>query len=104
LRQSLTLLLRLVLDSWSSCLCLPSAGIASMSHHARQMACGTVAWTQGLHLESLHQPFFCEGFFWGMASQTICLVWLWTTILLICASWVARITSMSTSAQLDGRF
>jgi hypothetical protein len=25
--------------------------------------CGTRAWTHGLHLESLHQPFFCDGFF-----------------------------------------
>jgi hypothetical protein len=24
---------------------------------------GTRAWTQGLHLEALHQPFFCEGSF-----------------------------------------
>jgi hypothetical protein len=24
---------------------------------------GTGAWTQGLHLEPLHQPYFCEGFF-----------------------------------------
>jgi hypothetical protein len=23
----------------------------------------TGAWTQGIHLEPLHQPFFCEGFF-----------------------------------------
>jgi hypothetical protein len=23
----------------------------------------TEAWTEGLHLESLHQPYFCEGFF-----------------------------------------
>jgi hypothetical protein len=25
--------------------------------------CGTGAWTQGLHLEPLHQPYFYEGFF-----------------------------------------
>jgi hypothetical protein len=25
--------------------------------------CGTRAWTQGLHLEPLHQPFFCDGCF-----------------------------------------
>jgi hypothetical protein len=25
--------------------------------------CCTGAWTQGLHLEPLHQPYFCEAFF-----------------------------------------
>jgi hypothetical protein len=30
---------------------------------------GTGAWNQGLHLEPLHQPFFCEGFFWYRVSQ-----------------------------------
>jgi hypothetical protein len=25
--------------------------------------CGTGVWTQGLHFEPLHQPYFCEGFF-----------------------------------------
>jgi hypothetical protein len=25
--------------------------------------CGTGVWTQGLHLEPLHQPFFVMGFF-----------------------------------------
>jgi hypothetical protein len=25
--------------------------------------CGTGAWTQGLHLEPFHQPYFYEGFF-----------------------------------------
>jgi hypothetical protein len=25
--------------------------------------CGTGAWTRGLHLEPLHQPYLCEGFF-----------------------------------------
>jgi hypothetical protein len=37
---------------------------------------------------------FCEGFFFpDTVSWTICLAWLWTAILLISASWVARITS-----------
>jgi hypothetical protein len=57
--------------------------------------CGTGAWTQGLHLEPLHQPYFCEGFLWDKVLQTICLGWLWTAILLISASRVARITDMS---------
>jgi hypothetical protein len=33
---------------------------------------GTGAWTQDLHLEPLHQPYFCEGFFEtlpGLASN-----------------------------------
>jgi hypothetical protein len=38
---------------------------------------------------------FCEGFFRDRVSQTICLGWLQTLILLISASWVARITGMS---------
>jgi hypothetical protein len=29
----------------------------------------TRVWTQGLHFEPLHQPFFCGGFFWDRASQ-----------------------------------
>jgi hypothetical protein len=48
--------------------------------------CGTGAWTQGLHLEHLHQPYFCD-----RVSQTVCPGWLQTMILLISASWVARI-------------
>jgi hypothetical protein len=73
------------------------------------------SWTQGLHFEPLHQPppfsfihmciqhlghfsppaLFCEGFFEIGSHRTICLGWLRTTILLICASWVARITGAS---------
>jgi hypothetical protein len=33
--------------------------------------------------------------FWDRFSRTICLGWLWTTILLISASWVASITGVS---------
>jgi hypothetical protein len=25
--------------------------------------CGLEVWTQGLHFEPLHQPYFCDGFF-----------------------------------------
>jgi hypothetical protein len=41
-------------------------------------------------------------FFWNRVLQTICLGWLQTTIPLISASWVARITGVShhTGAQL----
>jgi hypothetical protein len=38
---------------------------------------------------------FCDGYFWDRALRTIYLVWLWTTILLISAFWVARITGVS---------
>jgi hypothetical protein len=48
--------------------------------------CGTEVWTQGLCFEPLHE----------IGSRgTICLGWLWTSILLISTSWVARITGMS---------
>jgi hypothetical protein len=40
-------------------------------------------------------PIFCEGFFQGRVSQNYLPGLLWTVILLICASWVARITGMS---------
>jgi hypothetical protein len=38
---------------------------------------------------------FCAAYFWDRVLWTICLGWLQTTILLISASWVARITGMS---------
>jgi hypothetical protein len=60
--------------------------------------CSTGAWIQGLHLEPLHQPYFFFFFwwrvFWDRVSQTICPGWLWTVVLLISASWVARITGV----------
>jgi hypothetical protein len=37
----------------------------------------------------------CVGYFWVKVSQTICLSWLWTMVLLISAFWVARIMGMS---------
>jgi hypothetical protein len=39
--------------------------------------------------------FFCEGFFEIGSHGTTCLGWLQTVILLISASWVARITGVS---------
>jgi hypothetical protein len=56
---------------------------------------GTGDWTPVLHLEPLHQPFFCEGFFQDRVSQTICPHFLWTAILLLSASGVARIIGFS---------
>jgi hypothetical protein len=38
---------------------------------------------------------FCDGFFWGRVSRTICRDWLQNVILLISASWVAEFTGMS---------
>jgi hypothetical protein len=58
--------------------------------------CSTGVWTQGLHLEPLHQPFFVKRFFEiGSCELFIYLGWLQTAILLISASWVARITGVS---------
>jgi hypothetical protein len=58
---------------------------------------GAGAWTQGLHLSHSTSPlilFFCDEYFQDRASWTIYPGWLWTAILLISASWVARITSL----------
>jgi hypothetical protein len=44
-------------------------------------------WTEDLHIEPLHQPFFCKAFFFrDRVSRTICLDWLQTAILLVSAS------------------
>jgi hypothetical protein len=71
------------LRPWSFCLYLLCSGITGVSHHARPRdhpfsshaticlwwkslqlcVCGTGVWTQGLHLEPLHQPFFVKGVF-----------------------------------------
>jgi hypothetical protein len=59
--------------------------------------CSTGAWSQSLYLEPLHIS-FCDRYFWDRVSQTICLGWLWTSILLISASWVTRITGWATTA------
>jgi hypothetical protein len=56
---------------------------------------GTGAWTHGLDLEPLHQPYFYEGIFRIGSGGTICPGWLPTAILPISASWVARITGES---------
>jgi hypothetical protein len=57
--------------------------------------CNAGVWTQGLHLELLHQSLFCDGFFWDRISWTISPNWLWIAFLLFSASWVARITGVS---------
>jgi hypothetical protein len=41
------------------------------------------------------QPFFVMVYFWGKVSWTICWLAFWTSILLISASLVARITGVS---------
>jgi hypothetical protein len=45
-----------------------------------------------------------KGFFWDRVSWTIFLGWLLTTILLISASWVARIIDVNPSAHLYKSF
>jgi hypothetical protein len=55
----------------------------------------TGVWTQGLHLEPLYQPFSVMVFFWDRVLRTIHPGWLQTSILLISASWVVRITGTS---------
>jgi hypothetical protein len=67
-------------------------------------------WLTGLELRAYSlshsiSPFFvCDGFFRDRVLITICLGWLQAAILLISASWIARITGMSTSIQLWYRF
>jgi hypothetical protein len=62
--------------------------------------CGTGVWTQGLHLEPLHQPFFVMGFVQDRVVWTICLGWPQTMILLSFVSWVARLTGVSPQCRL----
>jgi hypothetical protein len=57
--------------------------------------CGSEVWTQGLHLEPLHQSLFVMGFVKIGSRELFCPGWLETLILLISASWVVRITGMS---------
>jgi hypothetical protein len=54
--------------------------------------CSSEVWIQGLHLEPLHRPFFVKDFFRDRVSQTVCLDWPRTMILLIM---VYRITGVS---------
>jgi hypothetical protein len=61
--------------------------------------CGTGVWTQGLHLELLHQPFSVISFCQDRVSRIICLGWLQTTILLFFASWITRLQVWATSTR-----
>jgi hypothetical protein len=56
--------------------------------------CSTAVWTQGLHLELLHQPFFCDGFF-EIWSLKLFVQAGWTKILRTSSSWVTRIAGVS---------
>jgi hypothetical protein len=67
---------------------LPSIAIGFSFFFFFLMGGSTGAWTQGLHLEPLPQPFFVMSFFEVGGSWTICLGWL-------PASWVARIIGVS---------
>jgi hypothetical protein len=69
----------------------------------------TGVWTQGIHLESLHQPFFVMGFFKIGSRELFVQGWHRILIFLISASWVARIIGMShqcpaSFCSLDGAF
>jgi hypothetical protein len=57
--------------------------------------CGTGAWTQGLHLESLHQLFFVKCFLEMGSHELFVGDWLWPITLLLSAFWVARIRGSS---------
>jgi hypothetical protein len=57
--------------------------------------CDTGVWTQGLHLEPLQQSFFVKRFFETGSHKLFARGWLQTMILLISASWEARITDVS---------
>jgi hypothetical protein len=56
-------------------------------------------WYRGLNsgpsLWATPLAFFHDGYFQDRVSWTICLGWLWTSILLISASWAARTTGMN---------
>jgi hypothetical protein len=56
---------------------------------------GFELWAYTLTPWAILPDLFCDGFFQDRVSRTICLDWLWTAVLLISASWVARITGMS---------
>jgi hypothetical protein len=77
----------------------PSSMYLSSPFYILLFFCSPGAWTQGLHLELLHQPYFCEKFFKIGSLELFAQDWLWTEILLISAFWVARITGMTTGAQ-----
>jgi hypothetical protein len=47
---------------------------------------------------------FCDGYFQDRVLRSTCPGWLWTLILLISASWVARIIGMSTGTRLPLTF
>jgi hypothetical protein len=61
----------------------------------------------GFELRTYTFSHFISPFFWWFfqdrVSQTICLAWLGTVILLISASWIARITGMSHQHLTDKR-
>jgi hypothetical protein len=58
--------------------------------------CGTGVWIQVKPLPwATPAALFCDGFFQDRVLRTTFQGWLWTTILLISASWVARITGVN---------
>jgi hypothetical protein len=66
----------------------------------RRMEASPHAWIQGLHLELVHNPYFCvcvcvNGFIEIWSHELFAWAGFEPTILLISASWVARITGVS---------
>jgi hypothetical protein len=57
--------------------------------------CGTGGLNSGPIPWTTLPPLFYDGFFWERISQTICLGWLQTAILLTSASWAVRIIGVS---------
>jgi hypothetical protein len=78
-----------------SCLLFSCSFTQSLFTSSFSLFCSIEAWTQGLHLEPLHQLFFCDEFSQDRVLQTLSPGWHWTVILLISASWVARIAGVS---------
>jgi hypothetical protein len=87
-----------------SLLLLPLMSTIISNHKSKSLLfffCSMGCWTQGLHLESLHQPFFfCDGLFEIWSHELFAPAGFEPPILLIFVSWVARITGVSHQCRL----
>jgi hypothetical protein len=98
---------------WSLAIIFSREAVLLHSHHQCASAsvslhpCQHLPFSEGFECEAVlhfqleppHQPFFYDGFFWDRVLRTICPGWLRTVILLISASWAARIQAWATSTQ-----
>jgi hypothetical protein len=75
----------------------PECWITDVRHHIWHH---TLRFELRYYMLSNSTSAFLDGCFWVRVSQTISLGWLWTTILLISASWVARITGWASCTGL----